>query len=142
MIYLLIKALHLAAVITWIGGMLVLSLLLASLSPTAGARSNDERRLINRARLWDSRVTTPAMLLVWVLGLVMALDAKWFSAPWLWVKLVIVVMLSAVHGVQSGTVRRLASDRPRTPPALLRFAAPLVLAAATAIAILAIAKPL
>ncbi|WP_178130792.1 CopD family protein [Reyranella sp. CPCC 100927] len=142
MTYLLIKALHLAAVITWIGGMLVLSLLLTSLSPTAGARSRDETRLINRARAWDGRVTTPAMLLVWILGLVMALDAKWFAAPWLWVKLIIVVMLSAVHGIQSGTLRRLANNRPQTPPAFLRFAAPLILAAITVIAILAIAKPL
>jgi len=138
--YLWIKAFHLAAVITWIGGMLALSVVLMAL--TSGPRSDRDRHLINTARTWDSRVTTPAMLIVWVLGLVMALQAGSFSAPWLWIKLVIVVILSALHGIQSGTLRRLAGDSSRPPPAFLRFAAPVVIAAVVGIAILAITKPL
>lgn len=142
MSYLWIKAFHLAAVITWIGGMLVLSVVLMALTSPSGPRSDRDRHLINTARTWDSRVTTPAMLIVWVLGLVMALQAGWFSAPWLWIKLVVVVILSALHGIQSGTLRRLAGDASRPPPAFLRFAAPVVMAAVVGIAILAITKPL
>ena len=141
MTYLWIKAFHLAAVMTWIGGMLVVSVFLAALA-LPGPRGDREMRLIKVVRTWDAAVTTPAMLIVWVLGLVMALQAGWFSAPWLWVKLVIVVTLSAVHGIESGTLRRLADDPSRPPPAFLRLVAPGVVAAVVAIAILAITKPL
>jgi len=139
--YLWIKAFHLAAAMTWIGGMLLLSVVLMALA-SSGPGADRNMHLIRMARTWDARVTTPAMLIVWVLGLVMALQAGWFSAPWLWVKLVIVVILSAMHGIQSGTLRRLAGDPSRSPPAFLRLAAPAVVAAVVAIAILAITKPL
>ncbi len=80
------------------------------------------------------------MLVVWALGLTLALRGGWFASVWLPVKLVFVVALSGVHGVQSGTLRRLAggSIAPFQP---LRFAGPLVIAFTVAIAVLAVVKP-
>jgi len=49
-----------------------------------------------------------AILLVWALGLTLALQGHWFRSVWLPAKLVIVLALSAWHGVQSGVLRRLA----------------------------------
>lgn len=63
--------------------------------------------LAQRIRRWDQAVTTPAMLLVWSFGLVVALSGGWLADGWLQAKLVLVVLLSALHGMQSGQLRRL-----------------------------------
>ncbi len=136
-----IKALHLAAVMIWIGGMLTLSLVIASLSANGETRSRQELHLVDIVRKWDGMVTTPTMLLVWILGLTMAHQAGWFSSPWLWVKLPIVALLSGLHGVQSGTLRRIASDAGQTPPVFLKVSAPFIVAAVVVVAALAATKP-
>jgi protoporphyrinogen IX oxidase len=81
------------------------------------------------------------MLLAWALGVTMAVQAGWFSSRWLMVKLVLVFGLSALHGVQSGTLRRIARSASRSPPAHLRYSAPAILVAIAAIAVLAAVKP-
>ncbi len=82
------------------------------------------------------------MLPVWGLGTVMAVQAGWFSSRWLMLKLVIVFALSALHGVQSGTLRRVSNAPGWKVPAILRYAAPLIVGAVLAIAILVVTKPL
>jgi putative membrane protein len=141
MIYLWIKAFHVAAAIIWIGGMLLLALLISTLAALPEPRSPQVLRVIGVVRRWDTMVTTPAMVLVWILGLTMALQAGWFASHWLSFKLAIVGVLTGLHGVQSGTLRRLAYDAGRKPPAFLRFSAPFILAAITAIAVLVVIKP-
>ncbi|HEX2885784.1 CopD family protein [Vineibacter terrae] len=133
MTYLWIKAVHLVAVMAWIGGMLVLALL-----PLQEPR---DRRLLDIVGRWDRRVTAPAMLLAWCLGLTMALQAHWLSSPWLWIKLVIAAAVSATHGVLSGRLRRAADAARPKPPVLLRFAAPFILIAVTSIVVLVVTKP-
>lgn len=104
-----LKALHVASAIIFVGGVLSVSVFLAAV-----ARSEAETSAVAMAiRRWDQAVTSPAMLLVWALGLAMALDAGWFTNLWLQAKLVFVVILSAVHGVQSGRLRRLAGGAGR-----------------------------
>jgi uncharacterized membrane protein len=139
--YLWLKALHVAAIVGWIGGMLVSSLYLSMLvtcsrPPAAGAPP-----MIEIVRAWDWKVTTPAMLLAWALGMTMAVQAGWFSSRWLMVKLALVFGLSALHGVQSGTLRRMARSANRSPPALLRYSAPAILVAIVVVAVLAVVKP-
>jgi putative membrane protein len=97
--------------------------------------------MIEIVRAWDWKVTTPAMLLAWALGMTMAVQAGWFSSRWLMVKLVLVFGLSALHGVQSGMLRRMARGANRSPPAFLRHSASAILIAIAAIAILAVVKP-
>lgn len=125
-------ALHLVAVVIWIGGMLVNGVVLAG-SP-APARVAGLRR-------WNLRLVTLAMLLVWVLGITLAVEGGWFQAPWLSTKLVFVLALSAVHGMQSGTLRRLTRDPPKRPSAVVRASAALVIAGVLVIVVLAVAKP-
>ncbi len=141
MIYLAIKTLHIAAVVTWVGGMLALSLALAAVSSGGGRRQAWEGRLIATVRRWDQRVTAPAMLLTWVLGLSLAVAAEWFPAPWLLIKLALVTALSALHGVQSGALRRHVSDATAVPNRLVRSGGPLVLATLPLIILLAVMKP-
>ncbi|HXQ07861.1 MAG TPA: CopD family protein [Bradyrhizobium sp.] len=139
--YLWLKAFHVAAVIGWIGGMLVSSLFIAMHFTSSRPLAAGESRMIEIVRAWDRKVTTPAMLLAWALGMTMAVQAGWFSSRWLMIKLVLVFGLSALHGVQSGTLRRMARGANRSPPAHLRYAASAILVAIAAIAVLAVVKP-
>jgi uncharacterized membrane protein len=139
--YLWLKALHVAAALTWIGGLFAASLTLRGLSAPAGSRAPGEQRMIEGVRRWDRCATTPAMLLLWGLGMTMAVEAGWFAAPWLMIKLAFVLGLSALHAALSGTLRRVARRADRRPPAFLRYAAPAIVASVLAIAILAVVKP-
>jgi putative membrane protein len=136
-----LKAFHVAAVIGWIGGLLVSSLVMSMLITSSLPLDSWARQAIESVREWDRKVTMPAMLLAWMLGIPMAVQAGWFSARWLMIKLVLVVGLSALHGVQSGLLRRVADDPHQPVPVMLRFSAPVTLATMTAIAILAVTKP-
>lgn len=135
-----LKALHVAAAITFVGGVLATSVILESLSGCE-ASLPEQLRAVRNLRAWHRKATTPAMLIVWGLGLALALQGGWFSFLWLQAKLALVVVLSAVHGVQSGALRRLAGGsvlRSRGP----RFVGPLTIGLAVGIAILVVTKPL
>lgn len=107
-LYLLLKALHVAAAITFVGGVLAAAMLLGAIRGL-DVSSRDGRRVVQRLHRWQRSVTTPAMLVVWGLGMILAIEGGWFAYPWLQLKLVLVVLLSALHGVQSGMLRRSAS---------------------------------
>lgn len=112
MIYLLLKSVHLTAVVAWVGGMAVLCHALAGLPSTSQVLQPEERRRVLDALRWDRRLTSPALLLLWVFGLALALRGGWFGATWLWLKLPVAVALSALHGIVAGLLRRrLRGDR-------------------------------
>ena len=138
-----LKAIHIAAVIAWIGGMLMNALIIAIVMAerTAGIAGAKGHQPIDVARRLDRTMTTPAMLLAWMLGMTLAIDGGWLSSPWLLTKLVIVIALSGLHGLQAGTLRRLQAAAGHTPRARLRWMAPVILMCVTAIAILVVVKP-
>jgi putative membrane protein len=139
--YLWFKAFHVAAAVGWIGGMLVSSLFISMLVSSSRPPAAGKTWMIEIVRSWEQKVTTPAMLLVWAFGITMAVEAGWFSSRWLMIKLVFVFGLSALHGVQSGVLRRMAQGADRPPPVSLRYSAPAILVAIAAIAVLAVVKP-
>lgn len=127
--YELLKALHVAAAATWVGGMTIVAAL---------ARGADagQAAALRRASL---RFVTPAMLAALALGVGLGVAGGWFRAPWLAAKLVVVIVLTGLHGALSGRLRRLAEGRGPTAEARwLPFVVPALLAA---VAWLAIAKP-
>ncbi len=128
-----LKALHVASVLAFVGGLLAISLVL----PVAAAPGAEQRSLAAAIHRWDRHVTTPALLFVWALGLTAAEEGQHFGETWLQLKLVLVVALTALHGVQSGKLRRLA----RGGEAGSERLALVVIATATCIAVLAVAKP-
>ncbi len=140
MMYLLLKAVHVAAVIAWIGGLLLQSLALKTATGSAATLAG-YAQFLEGVRRWDSRVTSPAMGLAWLLGIVMALQAGWFATGWLNVKLAIVVGLSALHGMQAGQLSRLAASPAASSAGSAGRMPPLILAAALGIAVLVIVKP-
>jgi uncharacterized membrane protein len=135
-----LKAAHVAAAVAFVGGLLAGAIALAVVH---GERfpASATAPFIQVVRAWDRRVTMPAILLVWAMGLTLALQGHWFSAGWLNAKLAIVVALSAWHGVQSGTLRRMAGGAPMGPwpgLAVIPFA---ILAGVVAIVLLVVLKP-
>lgn len=131
---LLLKAVHLMAAILWTGGMLVLALGLCCGRPA--------EPLITRLRAWDQAVTVPAMAVVWAAGIAIASLGGWFPDGWLLVKLVAVMVLSGLHGLLAGTLRRMLVDRAHLPPGLVRHAAPAVAGCIAVIVLMAVLKPL
>lgn len=134
-----LKALHVAAAITFAGGVLAAVVTLRPL-PGDGKSSLEKSGAVQTLRAWHREVTTPAMLIVWALGIVLAQQGGWFTSPWLQAKLALVVVLSALHGVQSGALRRLAGGSALPMPGM-RFSGQLTIVLVAGIAILAIVKP-
>ena len=137
MFYLWLKAVHVVAAILFATGSLGSALLIQWLKPQVP--SPDTSNIAVRLRRWNARVTTPAMLVVWALGLTLAMQGGWSSSGWLRVKFILVLALSAMHGMQSGALRRLAAGMtmPRVSSTHTATAALVV-----AILMLAVAKPL
>jgi uncharacterized integral membrane protein (TIGR00701 family) len=140
--YLWLKALHIVAVITWVGGLLVVAVAIAAVSD-----ARDRHEIASRASFlahvhgWDRRITTPAMLLVWLLGLALAFSGQWFPQTWLAAKLAMVLLLSAAHGLLSGNLRRLALSQEPGSPTSLRHAAAAIVGAVLIIVVLVVIKP-
>lgn len=132
--YLLCKALHVAFVLIFTGGLFV-----QAFGVAAGACG--DAVALRLASRWDQTVTTPAMLMAWLSGAVVASEGGWFSHPWLWAKLVLVVALSVIHGFQSGRLRRLRSGGRVKGPGDPRSIPTIIVLAMAVIALLAVAKP-
>lgn len=141
MIYLLLKTPHIVAVMTWIGGVLTQAFLLRTVTCQPLPLLPDERGVIGAAVRWDRRVTVPAMLIAWTCGLALAMQGHWWMTPWLSLKLMLVVALSALHGMQAGSLRRMLDNPVRRPGAWLRHAAVVAPCGVTAIVFLVVVKP-
>ena|SRR5450830_502814 len=129
-----IKALHVASALIFFGGvMAVTAFLWANTHNLAATKS-----IAAAIRRWDRMVTMPAMLLVWAFGLGLAIYGHWFNAVWLNIKLVLVILLSAIHGIQSGRLRGLSQG---LPPRSLPIVPVVLMISAIGIAILAVVKP-
>jgi uncharacterized membrane protein len=135
--YLLLKALHIIAIVIWVGGMLVAGI-------TVSAAANEKARLpsafITAVRRWDRRVTSPAMLAAWALGLSLAYAGSWFQQGWFGAKAFLVLILSALHGMVSGRLSRLAADKDiKAGPGI--YAPTLVIVIVSLIVVLVTTKP-
>jgi putative membrane protein len=139
--YDLVTLLHVTADFVFVAGLLAAALLLAALSTHDPAQLARERRLVVAMRRLHRAVTTPALVVAWACGVWLALQAGWFHSGWLHVKLVLVLALSALHGVLSAALRRAGADAPAPPARAWRAMPLLALGAIVAVAWLALLKP-
>jgi uncharacterized membrane protein len=138
MVYLWLKALHITAVVVWVGGLFAAAFMVATARNGALGRTD----ALEAIRRWDQRVTAPALLVVWGAGLTLAMQGGWFPARWLIVKLAVVVLLSALHGILSGSLRRLAQPDAVSLPSWMHHAPLLIVGGVTAIVLLVVVKPI
>lgn len=129
-----IKALHVLAALLFAAGLMATTLFLWS----TRAGGSDWQSMAQALRRWDRAVTLPAMLAVWACGLALASSGHWFGQSWLNAKFVLVVVLSGLHGIQSGKLRRKSAGMDPMPAAAT---IPVLLACICGIAILAVVKP-
>ena len=94
MTYQLLKMLHVAAVAAWLCGSLFVSLFLLTSQPQEGEAPGTQDA--GALRRWTLFVTTPAMALSWLVGLHLAMSLGWFAMNWIWVKIGIAAVLSAL----------------------------------------------
>lgn len=141
MMVLLIKALHIAAVMTWVGGMLLQAFLLRTVARQSLPFMPEERSMIGAAVRWDRKLIAPAMLLAWACGLALASRGGWWGAAWLIPKIILVIGLSALHGYQSGSLRRMVGETPRRPSMHLRHAIVALACCVAGIVLLVVVKP-
>ena len=105
-----LKALHIIAVISWMAGMLYLPRLFVYHCEAEKGSKQSETFKVMEGRLLRV-IINPAMVATWVFGLWLAWTGGFFSAPWLHVKLLAVVVLSGAHGYFSAATRAFAEDR-------------------------------
>ena len=105
-----IKAVHVIAVIAWMAGMLYLPRLMVYHTEAQTGSIQSETFKIMERRLLKG-IINPAMILTWIAGLYLAWSAFGFKGGWLHGKILLVIVLSAIHGYLSGRVRAFAEDR-------------------------------
>jgi protoporphyrinogen IX oxidase len=140
MIYDWLKAFHVIAVIAWMAGMLYLPrLFVYHCEAPKGSIQSETFKIMERRLL--KAIITPAMIVTWVLGLILAWQGAWWTAGWLQGKLLLVLVLSGLHGVYARRLKEFAADRNTRPARYYRLLneAPTVLM--IGIVILVIVKP-
>lgn len=121
--YDLARGLHIIAVIAWIAGMLMLPRFYASITATPHGGAGAQELLL-QARHIRMIILTPFMIMAWAFGIFLfvayfASDwtdpaARLIEVPhWFWMKLALVLSLTAYHGMLVVEGRRLAAGERR-----------------------------
>ena len=135
-----IKALHVIAVISWMAGMLYLPrLFVYHCEAEAGSRQSETFKVMERRLL--HAIINPAMIATWVLGLWLAFDGGFLKAGWLHGKLLLVLILSGIHGFFTRAVRDFAADRNARSQRFYRIINEIPTVLMIGIVILVIVKP-
>lgn len=142
--YLWVKAGHVIFVIFWMAGMFMLPRYLVY-HQEAQPGSAEAQAWVERETKLRAIILTPSMILVWVLGLVLAVNAGLFAGVgglgWLHAKLLLVVILSGYHGWAVGYGKKLARGTPTLTGKQLRLMNELPAIVAVLIVILVIVRP-
>ena len=116
--YLWIKAAHIIFVIFWIAGLFMLPRFYVY-HQEALPGSDEEKKWIERERKLRAIIITPAMAMVWILGLTLVWITEAWTQGWFHAKLLIVIGLSGYHGYMVGYGKTLAKGiRPVSGKAL------------------------
>ena len=118
MVYAWLKAGHIIFVIFWIAGLFMLPRFYVYHQESAPG-SDEEAKWIERERRLRDIIISPAMILVWVLGLSLAYVTDAWTQGWFIAKFAVVFALSGYHGWMVGYGRKLAKgERPVSVRAL------------------------
>jgi putative membrane protein len=135
-----IKAAHLIFVIFWIAGLFMLPRYYVY-HQEAPVGSAEEKKWIERESKLRNIIITPAMIMVWLLGLTLAYILGAWGQTWFLLKLALVLGLSAYHGWMIGYGRKLARGERAVDGRTLRMMNEIPGVATAVIVILVIVKP-
>ena len=140
-----IKAFHIISVIAWMAGMLYLPrLFVYHCAAETGSVQSETFKVMERRLL--RAIINPAMVATWVFGLWLAWlgpDSRygWFASGWLWAKIILVLALSAVHGLLARWRKDFAQDRNRHSQKFFRIINEIPTLLMILIVLLAVLKP-
>ena len=135
-----IKALHVIAIIAWMAGMLYLPrLFVYHCDAEPGSKQSETFKVMERRLL--TVIINPAMVASWALGLWLAWAGGFYVAGWLQAKIVLALLLSALHGFFVRCVRDFANDANRHSPKFYRIVNEVPTILMIGIVILAVVKP-
>lgn len=140
--YLYLKAFHIIAVIAWMAGLLYLPrLFVYHAEAEVGSPVSETFKVMERRLL--RIIMTPAMIVAWGLGLTMLWVNPGILAGqgWMHGKLLLVVMMSGAHGMQSKWRREFEADKNTRPAGFYRIMNEVPTALMILIVLLAVVKP-
>ena len=120
MLYDVLKALHIISVIAWMAGLLYLPRLFVYHAgvPTGSPQSETfkimERRLLRG-------IMNPAMIAVWIFGLLVVWQGNWWHAGWWHAKFALAILLTIVHHLYGRWRKDFATDRNTRPATFYRW---------------------
>ena len=112
--YLLFKAIHLIAVISWMAGLLYLPRIFVYHSEAV--QNNKSEDLIETFKVMERRlfiyIMNPAMIISWIFGILLihTIGMNNFSFLWLQLKLVFVIILTIYHFFLFQCLRKFAQN--------------------------------
>jgi protoporphyrinogen IX oxidase len=144
-LYAWLKAFHVIAVIAWMAGMLYLPrLFVYHCAAEKGSVQSETFKVMERRLL--RAIINPAMITTWILGLSLAWmgpDSRygWFASGWLQAKFVLVLILSAMHGLFARWVKAFGADANQHSQKFYRIINEVPTILMIGIVILAVVKP-
>ena len=141
-----VKAAHLIFVIFWMAGLFMLPrYLVYHQEALAAGNAAEAANWVEREGKIRSIILTPAMIVVWVLGIALALNLGLADGAlglgWLHLKLLLVFLLTGYHGWAVGYAKKLAAGKPTLAGKQLRMLNEVPALAVTLIVVLVIVKP-
>jgi putative membrane protein len=138
--YLWVKAAHVTFVIFWMAGLFLLPRFYVYHQETT-VGSPEDRAWIEREGRVRSIILTPAMILVWILGLMLAFDVDAWRQGWFHGKLAMVLALTAYQGWLGAYGRKLANGQRPLSGKAVRMINEIPGIAAAIIVVLVIVRP-
>ncbi|HET7816175.1 MAG TPA: CopD family protein [Sphingomicrobium sp.] len=135
-----VKAAHVTFVIFWMAGLFILPRFYVYHHESAPG-SAEERAWTEREDRVRTIILTPAMLVVWTLGLMLSVHLAAFGQAWFSAKLALVVALTGYQGWLGAYGRKLAGGKRPLDSRSLRIMNELPGVAAAIIVVLVIVKP-
>jgi protoporphyrinogen IX oxidase len=138
--YLWLKAAHITFVIFWMAGLFILPRFYVYHHATTPGSAED-RAWIEREDRVRTIILMPAMLIVWLLGLLLAVQVNAFSQGWFHAKFALVFALSGYQGWLAVYGKRLAAGKRPLENRTLRIMNEIPGVAAAIIVVLVIVRP-
>jgi len=138
--YFWLKAGHIIFVIFWMAGLFMLPRLFVY-HQEAEPGSPENEKWIDRERKLLKIILMPSIIVVWVLGIALAISTGAFSQGWLHAKLLLVLGLSGYHGFLASYAKKLARGERTLSGKALRMLNEVPGVAVALIVILVVIKP-
>lgn len=139
--YLTIKALHVIAVIAWMAGMLYLPRLFVYHTETEPGAPDYERFCRMEKKLLRF-IMTPAVVAVWVFGLMLVWLNDFWTAHWFELKFALVLGMTGLHHAYIVWARDFSRGRNRHPARFFRIWNEVPTALMILVVVLVVTKPI